>query len=121
METKRSYTLCAKSKFFIFNQGIGPRIADLILKKANVPRNKRGGELSEKEIERIQKVIASPAEFEIPLYMLNRRNDLRDGTSSQVVSNALDTKLREDIVRLKKIKAHRGLRHYWGFNFCLID
>jgi ribosomal protein S13 len=27
------------------------------------------------------------------------------------VSNVLDTKLREDLERLKKIRNHRGLRH----------
>ena len=26
----------------------------------------------------------------------------------------LDTKMREDLERLKKIRNHRGLRHYWG-------
>ena len=36
------------------------------------------------------------------------------GKTSQVMSNMLDNKLREDLERLKKIRAHRGLRHYWG-------
>ena len=31
-----------------------------------------------------------------------------------IASNVLDTKLREDLERLKKIRSHRGLRHYWG-------
>merc|ERR1711864_32855 len=30
------------------------------------------------------------------------------------LANMLDNKLREDLERLKKIRAHRGLRHYWG-------
>ena len=30
------------------------------------------------------------------------------------MANILDNKLREDLERLKKIRAHRGLRHYWG-------
>ncbi len=34
--------------------------------------------------------------------------------SPQVTSSALDTKLRDDLERLKKIRNHRGLRHYWG-------
>lgn len=34
--------------------------------------------------------------------------------SAQVMANMLDNKLREDLERLKKIRAHRGLRHYWG-------
>ena len=33
----------------------------------------------------------------------------------QALSNNLDNKLREDLERLKKIRAHRGLRHYWGY------
>lgn len=33
----------------------------------------------------------------------------------QVLANGLDNKLREDLERLKKIRAHRGLRHFWGY------
>jgi small subunit ribosomal protein S18e len=53
-------------------------------------------------------------DYNIPKWFLNRQRDIRDGTWSQLVSNNLDTKLREDLERLKKIKAHRGLRHFWG-------
>ena len=35
--------------------------------------------------------------------------------SVQVLANGLDNKLREDLERLKKIRAHRGLRHFWGW------
>jgi hypothetical protein len=31
-----------------------------------------------------------------------------------VLANGVDSKLRDDLERLKKIRAHRGLRHYWG-------
>ncbi|BAT00268.1 Os07g0174200, partial [Oryza sativa Japonica Group] len=47
-------------------------------------------------------------------WFLNRKKDYKDGRFSQVVSNALDMKLRDDLERLKKIRNHRGLRHYWG-------
>jgi len=40
--------------------------------------------------------------------------DIVDGKDSQVLANGMDSKLREDLERLKKIRAHRGLRHYWG-------
>ena len=40
------------------------------------------------------------------------------------MANVLDNKLREDLERLKKIRAHRGLRHYWGLRvritFCSV-
>lgn len=32
----------------------------------------------------------------------------------QLTSSNLDSKLREDLERMKKIRAHRGMRHYWG-------
>ena len=35
------------------------------------------------------------------------------------MANVLDNKLREDLERLKKIRAHRGLRHYWGLRVSL--
>ena len=53
-------------------------------------------------------------DYNIPKWFLNRQKDPREGNYTQLISNALDTKLREDLERLKKVKAHRGLRHYWG-------
>ena len=38
----------------------------------------------------------------------------KDAKYLQQVSNQLDTTLRDDLERLKKIRNHRGLRHYWG-------
>ncbi|CAF4745062.1 unnamed protein product, partial [Rotaria magnacalcarata] len=40
--------------------------------------------------------------------------DIKDGKFSQATSNNLDTKVREDLERMKKIRVHRGLRHYWN-------
>jgi len=32
----------------------------------------------------------------------------------QVLSTNLESKYRDDFERMKKIRLHRGLRHYWG-------
>jgi len=56
----------------------------------------------------------NPAQFKIPSWFLNRQKDIVDGKNSQILSNAVDSKLRDDLERLKKIRAHRGLRHVWG-------
>lgn len=45
---------------------------------------------------------------------MNRQKDIIDGKYQQLTSANLDSKLREDLERLKKIRAHRGMRHYWG-------
>lgn len=49
-------------------------------------------------------IVANPRQFKIPDWFLNRKKDYKDGKYSQVTSNALDMKLRDDLERLKKIK-----------------
>ena len=95
-------------------KGIGRRFAGIALKSAGIDPNARAGELNEEHIVKINDVLSRPTEHGIPKWFLNRQNDPREGTYSQLVSNGVDTKLREDLEKLKKIKNHRGLRHYWG-------
>uniref|UniRef100_A0A0E0KK45 40S ribosomal protein S18 n=1 Tax=Oryza punctata TaxID=4537 RepID=A0A0E0KK45_ORYPU len=108
-------------------KGIGRRFSNIACKKADIDMNKRqeplspplfvrswAGELSPEELERLMTVVANPRQFKVPDWFLNRKKDYKDGRFSQVVSNALDMKLRDDLERLKKIRNHRGLRHYWG-------
>merc|ERR1711963_150590 len=95
-------------------KGVGRRYANLVLKKADIPLNKRAGELSEEEVEKIVTIMQNPRQYKIPNWFLNRQKDIKDGKTNQVMANFLDNKLREDLERLKKIRAHRGLRHYWG-------
>ena len=75
---------------------------------------KRAGEYKVPEVEKVIKVIRNPAEHNIPHWFLNRRRDIDDGTNYQIISNLFESKLRDDLERLKKIRAHRGLRHMWG-------
>lgn len=49
-------------------------------------------------------IVANPKNFKIPNWFLNRQKDFKDGSFSQITSSALDSKLREDLERLKKIR-----------------
>ena len=53
-------------------------------------------------------------DYGIPKWFLNRQRCIKDGTYSQLYSNMVDTRLREDLERMKKVRNHRGLRHFWG-------
>ena len=72
------------------------------------------GDLNSDELERLVTIIQNPTQFKIPTWFLNRQRDIVDGKTLQILSNGVDSKLRDDLERLKKIRAHRGLRHYWG-------
>ncbi|KAL7064414.1 hypothetical protein AAHC03_05128 [Spirometra sp. Aus1] len=95
-------------------KGVGRRYAVVVCKKADIDIRKRAGELTEDEVEKLVTVMSNPRQYKIPDWFLNRQKDVEDGKHSQLMSQALDTKLREDLERLKKIRTHRGLRHYWG-------
>ena len=95
-------------------KGCGRRFANLICKKAEIDLNKRAGELKPDEIERLVAIMQNPLQFKIPQWFLNRQKDIRTGKYSQITSNVLETKLREDLKRLKDMRSHRGLRHFWG-------
>uniref|UniRef100_A0A8R1EU57 Small ribosomal subunit protein uS13 n=1 Tax=Caenorhabditis japonica TaxID=281687 RepID=A0A8R1EU57_CAEJA len=56
----------------------------------------------------------NPSQYRIPNWFLNREKNIKDGKTGQLLSTAVDNKLREDLERMKKIRLHRGLRHYWG-------
>uniref|UniRef100_A0A2K5YIR2 Small ribosomal subunit protein uS13 n=1 Tax=Mandrillus leucophaeus TaxID=9568 RepID=A0A2K5YIR2_MANLE len=89
-------------------KGVGQRYAHVVLRK-------RVGELTEDEVERVITIMQNPRQHKIPDWFLNRQKGVKDGKYSQVLANGLD-KLREDLDRLKKIRAHRGLRHFWGLH-----
>merc|ERR1711973_1062446 len=91
-------------------KGVGRRFSNICLKKADIDMNKRAGELSDEEVERLVTIMQNPRQYKIPDYYLNRPKDVKDGKYSQILANGLENKLREDLERLKKIKAHRGLR-----------
>jgi len=85
-----------------------------VCKKADVDLSKRAGELTEDEVDRVVTIMQNPSQYKIPNWFLNRQKDKRDGKNTQLLSNQLDNKFREDIERLKKIRSNRGLRHWWG-------
>ena len=95
-------------------KGVGRRFAHVVIRKADVDATKRAGELTEDEVERVITIIGNPRQYKIPDWFLNRQKDIKDGKFSQATSNNLDTKIRDDLERMKKIRVHRGLRHYWN-------
>ncbi len=95
-------------------KGIGVRYAHVCVKKAGVDLSRRAGTLTPEEIEKISDVIADPLKYKIPAWFLNRQRDPKTGKTEHVTSNVVDIKLRDDLERMKKVRAHRGVRHMLG-------
>lgn len=85
----------------------------MICKLAKIDLTKRAGEISEETWETVTKMISEPGTYGIPVWFFNRRKDYKEGTDLHISTNILETKIREDLERMKKIRRHRGLRHHW--------
>jgi len=95
-------------------KGINIRLADAIVKKVEIPPDKRLGFLSEAEIRRIEDVVSNITNYQIPRWLFNRRKDLETGKDIHLITSDLDLKMKEDIERERAMKSWRGYRHSYG-------
>jgi len=94
-------------------KGIGMKIAMLVAKESGIDVNKKIGNLSDKEIEILQKEI-DEIENKAPTWMLNHRKDLETGEDIHLIGSDIDMRLRDEINILKKIRSYKGIRHERG-------
>jgi small subunit ribosomal protein S13 len=104
---KASYAL-AKIK------GVGPTLADAMLRKVGISPDKRAGFLTEAEIDRLEEIVKDPAKSGIPSWLLNRRKELETGIDTHLISADLVLRTKMDIEKMKEIKSWRGYRHAYG-------
>ena len=59
-------------------------------------------------------VLENPQKFDIPSWMLNRREDYETGDDIHLIESDLDMTLRDDLNRMKKTRSYKGRRHEVG-------
>mmetsp|Transcript_54565 Transcript_54565/g.45945 ORF Transcript_54565/g.45945 Transcript_54565/m.45945 type:complete len:139 (-) Transcript_54565:74-490(-) len=94
-------------------KGVGRRLGYLMCRILDMDVHRKAGDLDEAERERVRQFVLDPASHGVPVWFLNRQRDITEGTNIQVTSTMIDTYLRQDLERWKKIRSNRGLRHYW--------
>lgn len=99
-------------------RGIGSNLSHALTlaaeTKLNIPHTTNLGSLSEDQMEQLEKLIKSPAQYGIPIYMLNRRKDMETGKDIHYVSNELLFSTRQDVNRDVGLRLWRGFRHQYG-------
>ncbi len=92
-------------------KGIGFMFSNVVCSLAKVDKKAKTGNLDDKIIKKIEDIINNPSMYNIPLWMLNRRNDPEDGLDKHLTSANLKFVQDNDIKLMKKIKLYRGVRH----------
>ncbi len=75
---------------------------------------KRMEELTDEEMKRLEDCIMNPKKYGIPAFMLNHQKEFHTGEDMHLTVSKLAIKLREDTMRLKRIRSYRGIRHELG-------
>ncbi len=94
-------------------KGIGFSFASAVCTLSNVDKAKKAGYLSEDEVKNIESHIKRSTGL-MPIWMLNRRKDLEEGTDKHLFTTDLDYTIDNDIKIMKKMRSYRGIRHGMG-------
>lgn len=95
-------------------KGVGVSFANMVCSIAGIQKTEKIGFLSDEKIQQLDKIIRNPLQHGAPLWMINRRRDYDTNEDKHLLGSDLDFVKENDIRRLKKIKAYRGIRHGLG-------
>jgi len=94
-------------------KGIGRHMSTLIIDKAGLDRYEKVGNLSEEQIQLLQRMIEQIQEY-APTWMLNHRKDYYTGEDIHLIGPEIEMHHRDEINIMKKIRCYRGIRHELG-------
>jgi small subunit ribosomal protein S13 len=89
--------------------------ARVIEKELSLKPDMRVGDLTEEQVEKIDKILYALHEHgSVPKFLLNRRSDFLTGTDRHVIMNDLIFENTQDIEREKKMYSWIGYRHTYN-------
>jgi len=95
-------------------KGIGYNFATAILDTLKININSNIGNLSDTDVQAIEKLILNPIEGNFPTWFINRRKDIETGTDLHLLTSDIPFTLRNDIERERITASWRGYRHLSG-------
>ncbi len=99
-------------------RGIGHTLAricsTIIDKELGFKPTMKVGELTDEQIEKIDKILYALQDYKVPAHALNRNGDFDSGKNVHVIMNDLAFAVSQDVEREKKLYSWRGYRHAYG-------
>ena len=99
-------------------KGIGINLGEVISVIAcntlGVTEKSMVGELSEQQVEKLEHMLKNPAEYGVPIRMLNRQKDIYTGNDAHLIGSDLTFTVRQDIDHEKDANTWKGYRHAYG-------
>ena len=95
-------------------KGLGYMFATAILDTLKINTNSNIGNLTDENVQAIEKLILNPVEAKFPLWFLNRQRDIETGKDMHLLTSDIPFTLRNDIERERITASWRGYRHLSG-------
>jgi small subunit ribosomal protein S13 len=95
-------------------KGVGIALSGALCMSMDLDLNQKIGYLSDDKITEIEGAMRDPKKFNLPDWMLNRRNDYETGETVHLIESDLMMRLRDDLNRMKKVRSYKGKRHEVG-------
>ena len=95
-------------------KGIGYNFATAVLDTLNIDTNSNIGNLTDENVQDIEKLITDPVSGNFPDWFLNRRKDIESGSNLHLLTSDIPFTLRNDIERERITSSWRGYRHLNG-------
>ena len=91
-------------------KGVGKRVAQIIVKKANVDPSVKIGSLSDEDVKKLETLVTTYVEY-APEWAINRQLDYETGSDMHLIGNDLELTQKDDVNRMTMIRCYRGIRH----------
>ncbi|MGY5141065.1 MAG: 30S ribosomal protein S13 [Candidatus Nitrosopumilus sp. Bin_571-38] len=95
-------------------KGLGFNFATAILDILKIKPNSNIGNLTDENVQAIEKLILDPIASNVPVWFINRRKDIETGTDLHLLTSDIPFTLRNDIERERVTVSWRGYRHLSG-------
>ena len=95
-------------------KGIGYNFANAVIDLLKISPNTNIGNLSDSQVQSIEKILKNPSEANFPTWFLNRQKDVETGENKHLITSDIAFTVRNDIEREKATNSWRGFRHTFG-------
>ena len=95
-------------------KGIGISLSTTMCRTLDLDSEAQIGYIADEDVLKIEEILENPQKFDIPNWMLNRREDYETGKNIHLIESDLDMTLRDDLNRMKKTRSYKGRRHEAG-------
>lgn len=95
-------------------KGIGYNFATAILDTLKISPDLNVGDITDANVQDIERTITDPAEAGFPRWFLNRQKDIETGQDKHLLTSDIPFTLRNDIERERITASWRGYRHMSG-------